>query len=98
MAKRNREPYEVVGVARIDEGVRPKRAHMGTFRVDCAATNISDPDRKTVIDNVLIDTGSDSTWLPSPALESIGVRRVKKRLTFIMANGAKITRSSGYVI
>src|SRR5207237_664976 len=68
------------------------------FRVDCAATNISDPDRKTIIDNVLIDTGSDSTWLPSRALESIGVRRVKKRLTFIMANGAKITRSSGYVI
>ena len=35
----------------------------------------------------LVDTGSEYTWLPSAKLEQIGVKREKKDIKFVMANG-----------
>ena len=46
---------------------------------------------------LLVDTGSDSTWIPSKVLEGLGVKREKKDLKFVMANGQEITRSVGFV-
>jgi predicted aspartyl protease len=45
-----------------------------------------------------VDTGSEYTWIPGKALEEIGIQREKKDLTFVMANGAQITRSVGFAI
>lgn len=47
---------------------------------------------------LLVDTGSEYTWLPTSRLEAIGVTREKKDLRFVMANGQVITRSVGFAV
>ena len=47
---------------------------------------------------VLVDTGSEYTWVSGAALEKIGIPREKKDIEFIMANGQRITRSVGFAI
>src|SRR5436309_2507276 len=76
--------------------MRPKK--MGTFRVGCTVVNIADRKRSAAVDKLLVDTGSDYTWLPSLLLERIGVKREKKNIELVMANGKKIKRSAGYAI
>jgi predicted aspartyl protease len=71
---------------------------MGTFRVECKVASIARPQTTAKVRNVLVDTGSDYTWLPAATLERLGVARVKKDIKFRMANGAEITRSVGYVV
>ncbi len=44
------------------------------------------------IAKVLVDTGSEYTWIPGWKLEKIGVTREKKDLRFVMANGNVVTR------
>ncbi|MFH0922237.1 MAG: hypothetical protein V1913_17980 [Fibrobacterota bacterium] len=50
------------------------------------------------MDKVLVDTGSEYTWAPAELLEKIGIKREKKDLAFVMANGQQITRSVGFAI
>jgi predicted aspartyl protease len=71
---------------------------MGTFRVDCRIENVGDRHRSAKVAKLLVDTGSDYTWVPAKSLERIGVMREKKDVTFQMANGQEITRSVGFVI
>ncbi len=71
---------------------------MGTFFVRCKIENIVDRDKSAVMPKMLVDTGSEYTWVPAQTLEKIGVNREKKDLEFIMANGQRITRSVGFAI
>src|SRR3982750_953592 len=71
---------------------------MGTFRVGCKVVNIADPKKSATVEKLLVDTGSDYTWLPTKVLEKIGVERVKKDIQMVMANGQCITRAAGYAI
>jgi len=71
---------------------------MGTFYIRCKVENITDRDRGAVVPKLLVDTGSDYTWIPSATLEKLGVDREKKDLPFVMANGQQITRSVGFAI
>ena len=71
---------------------------MGTFHVQAQVENHTDRKRSARISKLLVDTGSEHTWLPETTLEKIGVQREKKDLSFIMANGAIITRSVGFAI
>ena len=47
---------------------------------------------------MLVDTGSEHTWLPQAKLERIGVKREKKDVRFLMANGEVVTRSVGFAV
>ena len=71
---------------------------MGTFRTDVTFANIVNRSRSIVVPQMLVDTGSEATWVPSPALDSIGVERTTKTRTFVMANGQVITREIGFAI
>jgi predicted aspartyl protease len=71
---------------------------MGTFTTGCRIANHLDRTKSVVIPRLLVDTGSEYTWIPEKALEKIGVEREKKDVEFIMANGMRITRSVGFVI
>ena len=46
----------------------------------------------------MVDTGSENTWIPATKLEKIGVKREKKDIRFVMANGEVVTRSVGFAI
>lgn len=71
---------------------------MGTFNTSCRIQHIVDRQKTVDIPQLLVDTGSEYTWVPEKTLESLGVDREKKDLTFVMANGQHITRSVGYAI
>ena len=71
---------------------------MGTFHVNCTIANHSDRKRSARVPKVLVDTGSDYTWIPEPILRKIGVDEEKRDLAFTMANGQTIMRSVGFAI
>lgn len=71
---------------------------MGTFRRTIAIANIGRRSRGAEVPNVLVDTGSEYTWIPADTLERIGIKREKKDLSFMMATGQTVTRSTGVAI
>ena len=71
---------------------------MGTFYVGCKVENHKDQTRFAVVPKLLVDTGSEYTWLPASVLERIGVESVKKDIQIQMANGTILTRTVGYAI
>ena len=71
---------------------------MGTFHVRCTIENSVDRSRRAVIPKILVDCGSEYTWVPEGTLEKLGIAREKKDLAFVMANGQEITRSVGFAI
>ncbi len=71
---------------------------MGTFHTGCKIENHVRRDRGIRVAKALVDTGSEYTWIPAAKLEKIGVKREKKDLRFIMANGEVVTRSVGFAI
>jgi predicted aspartyl protease len=71
---------------------------MGTFHIKCKVENVVNRGKSAVIPKMLVDTGSEYTWISAQTLEKVGIEREKKDLTFVMANGQKITRSVGFAI
>ena len=47
--------------------------------------------------DVIVDTGSEFTWIPSSLLEELGVSR-KRKQRFRLADGSVIERDLGYAI
>jgi predicted aspartyl protease len=71
---------------------------MGTFYAKCKIENPIDRTRSMVIPKLLVDTGSEYTWVSERTLERIGIQREKKDLAFVLANGREVTRSVGFAI
>jgi predicted aspartyl protease len=71
---------------------------VGTFYTKCKIENVADRHKSVIIPRLLVDTGSDYSWVPAKSLEKIGVNREKKDVPFVMANGQQITRGVGFVI
>jgi len=70
---------------------------MGTFYVDCTVQDVTCA-KSGAVPQMLVDSGSEHTWVPAIVLDALGVERQKKDLTFQMANGTTITRSIGFAI
>ena len=71
---------------------------MGTFHVGARIENVVDRSKGTSLPKLLVDTGSEYTWVPGAVLEKLDIDREKKDLEFVMANGQRITRSVGFAI
>lgn len=71
---------------------------MGTFNTSCVIENHIDRLKSVRIAKLLVDTGSEYTWVPATNLKKIGVAREKKDIRFVMANGEVVTRSVGFAI
>jgi predicted aspartyl protease len=71
---------------------------MGTFYARCKLENPLDRSRSVIIPKLLVDTGSELTWVSERMLERIGIGREKKDLRFVLANGQEVTRSVGFAI
>ncbi len=71
---------------------------MGTFYTGCKVKNHTDRTKEVTVPKLLVDTGSEYTWIPGAKLEKIGVAREKKDIRFVMANGTVVTRSVGFAI
>ena len=82
----------------VKANLQQNNSPMGTFYTRCKVENVVNREQSAVIRRLLVDTGSDYSWIPATALEKIGVDREKKDIPFVMANGQQITRSVGFVI
>ena len=71
---------------------------MGTFYTDCVVEHHVHRKRTARIPKLLVDTGSEYTWVAEPTLRKLGVTPEKKDLQFVMANGQTISRNVGFVI
>lgn len=71
---------------------------MGTFSTACRVENIADRAQAVDVPSLLVDTGSEYTWITDTLLEQIGIAREKKDREFVMANGQHITRPVGFAI
>ena len=71
---------------------------MGTFHTKCKIENPTDRTRSVVLPKLLVDTGSEYTWVSERSLGRIGISREKKDVTFVLANGQEVTRSVGFAI
>ena len=71
---------------------------MGTFHTSCMVENHIDGSKHARVSKILVDTGSEYTWIAAETLEKIDVRREKKDISFVVANGQVVTRSVGFAI
>ena len=71
---------------------------MDTFTVGCRIENSVHRERGVAVAKMLVDSGSEFTWVSATILDRIGVSREKKDVEFVMANGQRITRSVGFAI
>lgn len=67
------------------------------FKVSVIARNIKDESLVSAPVEVLVDTGSELTWLPRDLLTSIGIKPLRKR-NFTTATKQMVTRETGYAI
>jgi predicted aspartyl protease len=71
---------------------------MGTFYIRCRVENITNRKKSAIVPKMLVDMGSELTWISAQTLEKLDIEPEKKDLTFVMANGQTITRSVGFAI
>jgi len=71
---------------------------MGHFHVDCEVTHIRNPKKTVKVPHLLVDSGSEFTWVSAETLKQIGIKVEKKDVPFLMANGQTITRPMGFAI
>jgi len=70
---------------------------MSKFMVNLTAINPSERQRRTSPIKVMVDTGSELSWLPKKELLDIGITSEGKK-QFMMANKQIIERDVGYAI
>ena len=70
---------------------------MRTCRTDVELENPAQAGERRLVSNVLVDTGSELSWIPAPVLESLGIKRFKL-WRFRQADGTAIERWAGAAI
>ncbi|MCD5390929.1 hypothetical protein LR007_03600 [candidate division NPL-UPA2 bacterium] len=71
---------------------------MGIFYVDCTVENPRLSGKSAAIKKMMVNSGSEYTWISEEELRKTSIAVKKKDVPFIMANGERITRDVGYAI
>jgi len=71
---------------------------MGTFYTKCKIENSVDRAKSVIVPKLLVDTGSEYTWIAGASLDKLGIKKEKKDVAFVMANGQHVTRNIGFAI
>lgn len=69
---------------------------MGLFRVGIELESLQ-TGAQVAIPDALVDTGSEYTWVPRAALESVGIAP-RRTQAFILADGRRLERDVGYAL
>lgn len=70
---------------------------MGIFRTSIGIENPSRRGIVETINDVMVDTGSEYTWVPAPLLDRLGIR-AEREARFKAADGRVIVRPIAYAI
>jgi len=71
---------------------------MGAFYTDCVVVNPGNRANAVRVGPLLVDTGSECSWIDAKLLDRVAIQREGKTLDFIMANGQQLRRQIGYGI
>jgi len=71
---------------------------MGVFTVEVRVAKPGRRPRWKTFRRVLVDSGSEMTWLPESDLRGAGVEVFKRDQLFVMANGQYVTRNVGTAV
>jgi predicted aspartyl protease len=70
---------------------------MGTFRIQVELENPARPGFRRTLGGLLVDTGSELSWVPAAELEALGIER-RRLMRFRQASGPVIERWVGIAI
>jgi predicted aspartyl protease len=70
---------------------------MGLFRTTFEVRNLDRRGPWKALADVLVDTGSEYTWVPRRVLEELGITAERKQ-GFVVADGRRIDRDIGYAL
>lgn len=70
---------------------------MGTFRTTIMIESAERRGEMRTVDNALVDTGSEFTWVPRQVLEELGIR-AEMTQRFVVADGRHLERAVGIAI
>ena len=70
---------------------------MGIFRTRVGIESHTARGVVEFVDEVLVDTGADTTWVPARLLESIGISR-ERIVRYRLSDDSVVTRDIGYAI
>jgi predicted aspartyl protease len=71
---------------------------MGVFSIPGEVAAIATPGKFVPVEKMLVDTGSEFSWIGSVVLERAGVAVAKTGQPFLMADGGTVERSTGYAV
>ena len=71
---------------------------MGVFAVDIRVCRPTRKPKWADSRKVIVDSGSEGTWLPEEDLHAAGIEVFKKDQAFLMVNGQPVTRDVGIVV
>ena len=71
---------------------------MGTFYTECAVSSHADREKRVEVPKVLVDTGSELSWIAEGTLLNIGVTPEKRAVEFSMADGSTVNREIGFAL
>lgn len=71
---------------------------MGAFYADCRIASHSRRGDWHAVSHLLVDTGSEFSWIAERTLANAGIPKEAKSWTFVMANGEQVTRPVGFAI
>ena len=71
---------------------------MGTVLVDCVVADHVHREHSAEVRRMLVDTGSEHTWIAEDVLKGIGVSPEKKAVRFVLANGRTVSRDIGFAV
>ncbi|MGQ0641085.1 MAG: aspartyl protease family protein [Gemmatimonadaceae bacterium] len=70
---------------------------VGTFHTTILIESVERRGETRSVENALVDTGSEFTWVPRPILEELGIRSERLQ-RFLVADGRTVERSLGIAI
>lgn len=70
---------------------------MGIFRTTIAVAALSAPDERHVLSEVMVDTGSEYSWIPAATLHELGIAPVRID-RFETADGRVLEREIGFAM
>ncbi len=70
---------------------------VGLFRTTIEIENLERRGSRSSLPDLLVDTGSEYTWIPRGVLEELGVV-AQRTQAFIVADGLRIDRDIGYAL
>ena len=71
---------------------------MGVFAVDIRVCKPTRKPKWADFRKVIVDSGSEGTWLPEEDLHAAGIEVFKKDQVFLLANGQPVTRDVGIAV